>query len=135
MWPAAGAFGSGRRAPSAPAGGRRDRWRLLNQTAADNHALQVQSVGVESERDAIGARIRIEVGNRQSTDWVIGGDGYLCRNEAVVSFGLGDASTVDQIEIEWPSGVSQKLVHVAADRRILIVENESAPFTLHAFGQ
>ena len=82
---------------------------LLNETPSDNHWLQVRLVGVQSERDAVGARVRVRAGEREWTDWVISGDGYLCRNEAVVSFGLGNATKVDEIVIDWPSGVQQTL--------------------------
>lgn len=105
---------------------------LLNQTATDNHWLQVQLVGVQSERDAVGARIKISAGYLELTDWVVAGDGYLCRNEQVVSFGLGDATVVDRIEIAWPSGETQTIEQVPANRRILVVENDSSAFTLPA---
>lgn len=105
---------------------------MLNQTEASNHWLQVQLVGVDSERDAVGASVRIESGNRRTTEWLVGGDGYLCRNEAIVSFGLADASRVDRLEIEWPSGETQSFTDIAADQRIVVVEHESLPFTLDA---
>ncbi|QDV41564.1 tetratricopeptide repeat protein [Stieleria neptunia] len=97
---------------------------LLNETATQHHWLQLRLVGVESERDAIGAKITIQVANRQLTGWVIGGDGYLAKNEAVVSFGLGDANSVDQIQVQWPSGIRQQFGPTAADRRILLIENQ-----------
>ena len=103
---------------------------LLNQTPSDNHWLQLELVGVRSERDAVGARVTATVGRRQLTEWVIGGDGYLCRNEAAISFGLGDASAVDRITIEWPSGGEQTLVDVASDQRLVVIEGAADPFTL-----
>ena len=102
---------------------------MLNQTPTSGHWLQLQLAGVDSERDAVGARVRIQVGERESTDWVIGGDGYLCRNEQVVSFGLGEATRVDEIVIDWPSGQRQTMNDVPVDRRILIVEGDPKPFT------
>ncbi len=108
---------------------------LLNETQTDNHWLQLQLIGVQSERDAIGAKIRVKLGDRELWEWVIGGDGYLCRNEAVVSFGLGDVARVDEITIDWPSGVKQTIADVPVDRRILVVEDDSLPFTFEMFGQ
>lgn len=101
---------------------------MINQTEATGHWLQIRLVGVQSERDAIGAQIRVRTGQRESTDWVIGGDGYLCRNEPVVSFGLGDVDHVDQIEITWPSGQTQTLAGVSADQRLLVIEGDDEPF-------
>jgi tetratricopeptide (TPR) repeat protein len=103
---------------------------LLNQTQTSNHWMQLQLVGVRSERDAIGAKIKVKLGDRSLWEWVIGGDGYFCRNEAVVSFGLGDAARVDELSIDWPSGVSQTITNVAVDQRILIVEDDAQPFSL-----
>ncbi len=105
---------------------------LLNQTPSENHWLQLELIGVESERDAVGARIRIRFGDQESTDWVIAGDGYLSHNEAVVSFGLGNASRVDEIAIHWPSGHQQIIRDVPADRRLLVIENQQDPFTFDA---
>ena len=102
---------------------------LLNETPSDNHWLQLRLVGVQSERDAVGARIRVRAGDREWTDWVISGDGYLCRNEAVVSFGLGDATKVDEIVIDWPSGAQQTLTDLSVDRRMLVVESDAEAFT------
>ncbi len=103
---------------------------LLNETDQSGHWLQLKLIGVESERDAIGAKVTVESGEHQWTAWVTGGDGYLCRNESVVSFGLGIVNSADRVRIEWPSGVKQSLNDVAVDRRILVVENEADWFEL-----
>ena len=103
---------------------------LMNQTETDNHWIQLRLVGVDSERDAIGAKVRIEYDGRDATDWVIAGDGYFSRNEATLSFGLGDATKVDRISITWPSGKEQRIEHVLADQRFLIVENQAEVFAL-----
>ena len=105
---------------------------LLNQTPTDHHWLQLQLVGTKSERDSIGARIRIRFGGQESTDWVVAGDGYLSHNEAVVSFGLGEAASVDEIAIFWPSGDQQTIQNVPADRRLLIIEGQNDPYALNS---
>ncbi|WP_167547019.1 FG-GAP-like repeat-containing protein [Stieleria maiorica] len=97
---------------------------LLNETPTHHHWLQLQLIGVQSERDAIGAKITIHFADRQSTRWVVGGDGYLAKNEQIVSFGLGDATAVDQIDVLWPSGLRQRFGRQSANRRLLIVENQ-----------
>ena len=97
--------------------------------------MQLQLIGLQSERDAIGAKIRVRLGDRELCEWVMGGDGYLCRNEAVVSFGLGDVARVDEITIAWPSGVKQTIADVPVDHRILLVEGESEPFSFNVSSQ
>jgi hypothetical protein len=101
---------------------------MLNESPSENHWLQLRLVGVESERDAVGTRITIQFAGRESTAWVIGGDGYLARNESIVSFGLGNADVVDQVVVQWPSGVRQQFENVSADQRVLLLENQSDPY-------
>lgn len=101
---------------------------LLNETPSENHWLQLELVGVTSERDAIGAEITIRLDDTQLVHWVVGGDGYLARNEAVVPVGLGAVASVDQIDIRWPGGSVQTLENVPADRRLLVVEQQPGWF-------
>lgn len=101
---------------------------MINGTTTDHHWLQLKLVGVQSERDAIGAVITASFSGQQSTEWVIGGDGYLAKNESTVSFGLGDADRVDTLEIQWPSGATQSFADISVDTRILIIEGEDDLF-------
>ena len=103
---------------------------LLNQTNSNHHWLQVQLVGTVSERDAIGARLSVHANEQVYTDWVTAGDGYLCSNENISSFGLGNASKVDTLEIRWPTGKTQVVHDIPLDQRILLVEGAEKPFTL-----
>ena len=103
---------------------------LVNQTDSDHSWLQVVLVGTKSERDAIGARIEVICKNRRVSQWVVAGDGYLCRNENVNAFGLGDANTVDELRIRWPDGETQSFTELPINRRILVVESQSDAFTL-----
>lgn len=101
---------------------------LLNRTPTKHHWLQLVLRGVSSERDAIGARVQLSVSGRQLTEWVTSGDGFLCRNEPVLSFGLGNADRIDEVLITWPSGITQEIHGVRADRRLLVIENQPDPF-------
>ncbi|EMI57530.1 FG-GAP-like repeat-containing protein [Rhodopirellula sallentina] len=103
---------------------------LVNETPTKNHWLQVQLVGTESERDAIGSRVTVKWGNREAVQCVASGDGYLSRNENVVSFGLGTAIGPLQVLIRWPDGRQQVHHDVNVDQRVLVVENESEYFKL-----
>ncbi len=96
---------------------------LKNQTSTQNHWLQVQLVGTKSERDAIGAMITVFSDQHQSTQWIVGGDGYLCRNQALASFGLGTSKRIEKVEIQWPSGQKQVIKGLELNRRIIVIEN------------
>ncbi len=98
---------------------------LINQTDSQNHWLQLQLVGTQCERDAIGARVRVKTGDKESYHWVTAGDGYLCRNELVLQIGLGQMTQIDEMVIEWPSGTVQTIRNISADRRMLVIENEA----------
>ncbi len=100
---------------------------LENQTAAGN-SLQVELVGTESERDAIGATVSARCGEQVWTGWAAGGDGFLCSNEAVVDFGIGPAETIDQLQVSWPSGRTQQFNDLPVNARVLIVEGEEEVF-------
>jgi hypothetical protein len=97
---------------------------LINQTETKNHWLRVQLVGTESERDAIGARVDVHADDKVWTNWVVGGDGYLCRNEAALLFGLGSAPQVDSVVVTWPNGKSQTFGSMPANQDILLIEND-----------
>lgn len=101
---------------------------LLNKTKTDNHWLKVKVVGTESERDAIGTKVTIRAGDQTWTNWAIAGDGYLCRNEAVIPFGLGNATEIDQLTVQWPSGKQQSFAKIAADQQVLLIQNQPEPF-------
>ncbi len=101
---------------------------LLNETETENHWLQIQLVGTESERDAIGARVEVRAGENSWTNWLVGGDGYLCRNEAIVSFGLGPVTEIDAITVTWPNGGQQTFDPIAVDQRVLLIENQAEPY-------
>ncbi|KLU05597.1 hypothetical protein RISK_002229 [Rhodopirellula islandica] len=89
------------------------------------HALQLELVGVRSERDAIGARVTIQAQHGVQVDWITAGDGYLCTDEAVLEFGLADCDVAEQILVEWPSGNVQTFENAPADQRYLVIENSA----------
>jgi len=86
--------------------------------------LQVKLVGTRSHRDAIGARIRVRVGDHVQTRQIVCGSGYLSTQSLTAHFGLAGATEVDEIEIRWPSGQTQSIERVAANQRLRIVESD-----------
>jgi hypothetical protein len=78
--------------------------------------------GTRSNRDAIGAVVRLFQGDKVLTRQVLGACGYLSQSSRVLHFGLGDKGAIDRIEITWPSGLRQTLEPVAINARHDIVE-------------
>jgi hypothetical protein len=69
--------------------------------------LGVALAGTRSNRDGLGAKVRVVAGGRMSTQWQDGKSGYLSQSHVPLYFGLGDAARVDRVEIDWPSGRRQ----------------------------
>ena len=100
---------------------------LHNETAAGGGWLQIEMVGRESERDAIGAVLVLTVGESRYTEWVTAGDGYLCSDEPIVAFGIDSADPTGDLEIRWPSGLRQNFDAVTLGHRYLVVEGDAVP--------
>jgi enediyne biosynthesis protein E4 len=93
-------------------------------TTGKNHWLGVHLVGTKSNRDAIGAKLKISAGDFLSTDQVKGGMSYLSAQDPRIYFGLGTHAQVDSIEIAWPSGAKEIVRDLAADQIVTIVEGQ-----------
>ena len=100
---------------------------LENRTSVAN-SVQVELVGVTSERDAIGATVTVTCGEQSWTGWVTGGDGFLCSNEQVVDIGISTHEQIDLIDVHWPSGKSQWFTGLAANCRYLVIEGDDYVF-------
>jgi enediyne biosynthesis protein E4 len=73
------------------------------------HWLKVVLEGTVSNRNGLGATVRVHVGDRVLTKYNDGKSGYLSQSVLPLYFGLGDAKTIDRIEVNWPSGRKQML--------------------------
>ena len=89
---------------------------LRNDTASGHHWLTVRLVGGKSNRDGIGARVRIEAAKRRQTTTIRGDGSYMSHSDTRAHFGLGGATRVDRLEIRWPSGAVETATGLAADR-------------------
>jgi hypothetical protein len=78
--------------------------------------------GTRSNRSGIGARVRLTAAGRTQMDEVRSGGSYLSQNDLRLHFGVGKATRIDRIEIEWPSGVRQVETDIAANQIISIRE-------------
>jgi hypothetical protein len=92
---------------------RPDLFRLRGDPA--HHWITVKLVGVVSNRDAIGARIRCVAAGGQQWQEVRGGGSYLSQNEFRVHFGLAGATRVDRLEVRWPNGREERWENLPAD--------------------
>jgi len=96
--------------------------RIFENRGPGGHWLRVDLEGTESNRGGVGARVEVKIGETRRSWRVRTGGSYLSQSQTAPTFGLGEASTVDEITIHWPSGRVQTLSDVGADRRIEVVE-------------
>lgn len=89
---------------------------LRNDQALKHHWVRFKLVGVKSNRDGIGAWVRIKAGGRTLSRQVMPTKGYLSQSELPVTFGLGQATRVDEAVVIWPGGREQKIEAVQIDR-------------------
>jgi hypothetical protein len=73
------------------------------------------------------------VGKRRIFKWVNGGNGFGCNNSRVVHLGLAREKQVNELQIEWPSGLRQSFQNIPAGQRIEIVEGKSSLRSLVKF--
>jgi hypothetical protein len=91
-------------------------------------------VGAKSNRDAMGARVRIRVGNVWQMREIAGGGSYLSQSDLRAHFGLGKVAVVDEVQVAWPSGLRQNFQNVAADK-FYVIEEGRQQLTLQMFSQ
>jgi hypothetical protein len=81
-------------------------------------------VGKASNRDGIGARLRLTAAGRTQVREIRSGSSYLSQSDLRAQVGLGGAEVVDRLEIRWPSGRIEVFEKIAAGRIITVVEGE-----------
>jgi enediyne biosynthesis protein E4 len=99
---------------------------LHNETPTQNHWLLLKLVGHKSNRDAIGAEVKLVTAKGQQLATVSTAGSYLSSSDKRVHFGLGSESTAQSIEIRWPSGIVQTLKNVRANQILTVDEPASA---------
>jgi len=88
---------------------------LVNQIRNGNHWIAFKTIGTKSNRDGIGAKIRLKAGARILVDEVRSGSSYDSNNDMRVHFGLGPAAGVEWVEVRWPSGLSERFLNPQID--------------------
>ncbi|HEV3038910.1 MAG TPA: CRTAC1 family protein [Candidatus Angelobacter sp.] len=89
-----------------------------------NHALRIKLRGISSNRDGIGAVVRIDAGGEKQWQMLRSGSSYLSQSELVLTFGLKDKTNVTSVRVEWPSEKTDQLGSVAADQTITVEEGK-----------
>ena len=104
---------------------RREPTLLRNDSPKRNHWIEIQLRGTRSNRDGIGARIKVLAGDLTLIDEVHSGRGYQSHYEMHPHFGLGDRTRIDRIEVRWIGGGTDVLEGVEVDRPLQIAEGSS----------
>jgi hypothetical protein len=95
---------------------------LRNENHSGNHWLAVKLLGTRSNRSAIGGRIMVMAAGRRQLREVLSGSSYISQSDLRQHFGLGATSKVDQIEVQWPSGVVERVGSVEANQFLTVQE-------------
>jgi hypothetical protein len=98
---------------------------FANQARGSNHRLRIRLRGVSSNRDGIGAEIRMVLDDG-TKPWgmVRSGSSYLSQSELPVTIGLGTRTRIAALEIRWPNGRTETVKDAAADESIVIEEGK-----------
>jgi hypothetical protein len=95
---------------------------LHNSSGSSNHFLNFKLLGNKSNRDAMGARIRVVTGSLAQIREIAGGGSYLSQSDLRAHFGIGKATHAERVEVRWPSGQTQVFHDVEVDKFYLIEE-------------
>jgi len=98
---------------------------LRNVVKNPNHWLTLKLVGgAKSPRDAIGAKVFVTASGARQRGEVFSGGSYASSSDQRLHFGLGSATKVDKVEIDWPSGAKEEVKVPSVDRIITVVEGK-----------
>lgn len=95
---------------------------LRNDGGNANHYLRIKTIGTKSNRDGIGAVVRLKLPSGSPWLMVKSGSSYCSQNELPLTFGLGNLDRVPLIEVNWPSGIVDRISNVAANQFVTIKE-------------
>jgi hypothetical protein len=95
-----------------------------NDVSNGHRSIRFHLVGTKSNRDAIGATVRLYVDGRVQTRMVRSGSSYLSQSELPVTFGVGKQDRIEKVVITWPSGRSEELAKLATGKAYQVVESK-----------
>jgi len=113
--------GGGYKPPNAKGGPNQ----LFKNLGNDNHWIEIDLIGTVSNRDGIGARLVVTTGDTKQLREQNGGMHYHSQNDQRIHVGLGENQIIDNILVEWPSGIINEINNVPVDQIIQLTENPS----------
>jgi len=102
---------------------------LLKNLGGPGHWVEFKLVGTVSNRDAVGAKIRLRTSSGWQTRVVTAGSGYLSEQSLIQHFGLGRDKTALEVLITWPSGATTHIGELDGTHRFTITENSMKPIS------
>ncbi len=100
---------------------------LRNESASTNHWIQIRLRGTSTNRDGVGARVKVAAGGLTQIDEVHSGRGYQSHSGMCLHFGLGQNKQVDRIEVRWIGGGTDVFENVPADQLVTLTETATSP--------
>jgi hypothetical protein len=97
---------------------------LRNDGGNANNSVLIKTIGVKSNRDGIGARVKIVSGDLTQIGEVYSGGSYISQSDMRLHFGLEKRTKVDLIEVHWPSGIIDKIADAGVNKIITIKEGQ-----------
>ncbi|TWT93930.1 ASPIC/UnbV domain-containing protein [Stieleria varia] len=97
---------------------------LRNQTRSDGQWIQLELIGTQCERDAIGAKVLVTTNRGSLSTWMTAGDGYFVTDQPILDLGLGVGAMLQSIEVTWPTGEVQVWSNVTVNKRYLATQGQ-----------
>jgi hypothetical protein len=98
---------------------------LHNESTTPYHWIRLELQGTRSNRDGVGARVTVSVGDRKLVRHRKSGGSYLSASDPRLLIGLGSALRTTDVEIRWPSGLVQHVGPLDADHGYRVIEGQS----------
>lgn len=102
---------------------------VLDSMTATNW-VSLELVGVHAPRDPVGAKIELTAGSVRYTKVLTAGGGYMSSDSSAITFGLGDARSIDDVMITWPGGTRERVSGLSPGKRWLIIEGRGQGIAL-----
>jgi enediyne biosynthesis protein E4 len=97
---------------------------LRNEGGSGNNAIVIRLIGTTSNRDAIGARVKVTAGGVTQMREVKAGSSYLSQNDLRLHVGVGKATQIDRVEVRWPNGQSETISGVMVNQIVTMTEGK-----------
>jgi len=109
---------------------------LRNESSQTPHYLRILVRGAKTNLNSIGAKVELfDPINGRQVQWVKSSEGYLSQSEFTLTFGLGQAESVDSVQVTWPDGTRSRFSQVLVDQHILIEKDTHSPISLSSPSQ